>query len=97
VDEHIFPISSLDPWYGDILIYLQTLKFPQHLSRDDRWRIRYQAKNYLIIDNTLYHRGIDNILHRLLNHEDAESVLNDCHTETCGGHLYGLAISQKIL
>jgi hypothetical protein len=35
VDENIFLISSLDPWYGDILIYLQTLKLPQHISRDD--------------------------------------------------------------
>jgi hypothetical protein len=40
-DEHIFLISSSNPWYGDILIYLKTLKFPQHLSRDDRRRIRY--------------------------------------------------------
>jgi hypothetical protein len=36
VDEHIFLISSLEPWNGDILIYLQTLKLPQCLSRDDR-------------------------------------------------------------
>jgi hypothetical protein len=34
-DGHIFLISSLDPWYRDILIYLQTLKFSQDLSRDD--------------------------------------------------------------
>ena len=26
-DEHIFLISTSDPWYGDILIYLQTLKY----------------------------------------------------------------------
>ena len=32
VDEHIFLISMLDPWYGDIIIYLQTLKTPTHLS-----------------------------------------------------------------
>ena len=32
VDEHIFLISTLDPWYGDIIIYLQTLKTPTHLS-----------------------------------------------------------------
>jgi hypothetical protein len=31
-DEHIFLVSSSDPWYGDIVLYLQTLKFPQHLS-----------------------------------------------------------------
>ena len=36
VDEHIFLISTLDPWYGDIIIYLQTLKVPTYLSRDER-------------------------------------------------------------
>ena len=36
VDEHIFLISTLDPWYGDIIIYLQTLKVPTHLSQDER-------------------------------------------------------------
>ena len=35
VDEHIFLISTLDPWYGDIIIYLRTLKVPTHLSRDE--------------------------------------------------------------
>jgi hypothetical protein len=97
MDEHIFLISSLDPWYGDILIYLQTLKLPQHLSRDDRRRIRHQAKNYLIIGDTLYRRGVDNILHRCLTHEEVEVVLNDCHSGACGGHLSGLVTTQKIL
>jgi hypothetical protein len=32
LDEHIFLISLSDPWYGDILIYLQTLKFPPNYS-----------------------------------------------------------------
>ena len=36
VDEHIFLISNLDPWYGDIIVYLQMLKVPTHLSRDER-------------------------------------------------------------
>ena len=35
VDEHIFLISTLDPWYGDIIIYLQMLKVPTHLSWDE--------------------------------------------------------------
>ena len=35
VDEHIFLFSTLDPWYGDIIIYLQTLKVPTHLSWDE--------------------------------------------------------------
>jgi hypothetical protein len=39
MDVHILLMSSSDPWYGDILIYIKTMKIPQHLSRDDRWRI----------------------------------------------------------
>ena len=41
-DEYIFFISSSNPWYGDILIYLQTLKLSQHLSRtiDDVYVIK---------------------------------------------------------
>ena len=35
VNEHIFLISTLDPWYGDIIIYIQTLKVPTHLSWDE--------------------------------------------------------------
>ena len=36
VGEHIFLISTLEAWYGDIIVYLQMLKVPTHLSRDER-------------------------------------------------------------
>ena len=36
VDEHIFFISFMDPWYGYIIIYLRTMKFSFHISRDER-------------------------------------------------------------
>ena len=96
-DEHLFLISSSDPWYGDYLVYLQTLKLPSHLSSDERRRVRQNAKKYVIIGDTLYNRGIDCILRHCLTHEEAEKVLNDCHSGACGGHLSGLATAQKIL
>ena len=58
----MFLITSSDPWYGDILIYLQNLKFPTFASHDERQCIHHQAKNYLILDDTLYQRGADCIL-----------------------------------
>ena len=79
VDENIFLISTLDPWYKDIIIYLQTLKVPNHLSWDERQRLRHVSKNYLIADNTLYCNGVDSILRHCLTHEEDELVLNDCH------------------
>jgi hypothetical protein len=45
---------SLDLWYGDILVYLQTLKCPTFASHDEHRRICHQAKNYLILKYTLY-------------------------------------------
>jgi hypothetical protein len=96
-DEHIFLILFSDLWYGDIFIYLQTLKLPQHLSRDDRRCIHHQAKNYLITGDTLYRRWVDNILRRFLTHEEFESILNDCHSGACHGHLSELATTQNIL
>ena len=55
-DEHIFLISTSDPWYGNILIYLQTLKCPTSLSWQEQCKLLTHAKNYLIIEDTLYRR-----------------------------------------
>jgi hypothetical protein len=70
LDENVIHVDSFAEWYGDIVLYLQTLKFPQHLLRDDQRRVRYQANNYTIVGDTLYRQGIDNILHHFLTHEE---------------------------
>ena len=45
VDEHKFLISTAYPWYGDIIIYIQTLKVPPHLSWDESRILQHNAKN----------------------------------------------------
>ena len=97
VDEHIFLISTVDPWYGDNIIYLQTLKVPPHLSWDERWILWHNAKNYLIIGDTLYRLGVGCILRWCLTLDEAKTVLNDFHNGACGGHLSRIATTQKIL
>jgi hypothetical protein len=34
VNDHLFLIYSFDLWYGTIIIYLQTTKFPSNVSRE---------------------------------------------------------------
>ena len=51
----------------------------------------------VIIGDILYRRGVDSILRQCLTLKEVESVLNDCHSGACGGHLSGLAITPKIL
>jgi hypothetical protein len=93
----MFFIASSNPWYRDILVYLQTLKYPTSASHDERCRIHHQNKNYLILDDTLYRRGVDCILRQCLTHEETIIVLNDCHIGACGSHLSGLETTQNIL
>ena len=61
-DKTLFLINTYDPWYGDILLCLQTQRFHPNTSREERRRIRHHSHHYLIVDDTLYHRGIDTIL-----------------------------------
>ena len=61
-DEVLFLIRTIDPLYGDLIIYLQTHRFQPAISCDDHRRIRHHAKYYLILNDTLYRRGIDSIL-----------------------------------
>jgi hypothetical protein len=96
-DESLFLISTDDLWYGDIIIYLQTQTFWLALSSTERCHIRYQARQYIILGDTLYHRGIDSIFRRCLTFDEAEKALNDCHSGACGGHMSGYATAQKIL
>ena len=35
-DDFLFIISTDDPWYGDILLYLRTQNFAAHFNREDR-------------------------------------------------------------
>ena len=61
-DESLFLIRSTNPWYGDLILYLQTQKFHPDMSHDDCHRICHHAKYYLILNDTLYRHGIESIL-----------------------------------
>ena len=90
-DETIFLINTHDPWYGDIIMYLQTSTFRSKLTKDARRRIRHQSQPYRIMGDTLYRVGVDSVLRRCLTLEEAERVLNDCHSGAYGGHMSGYA------
>lgn len=60
-DESLFLISMSDPWYADIITYLQTQNFRPELSRTDLCHIRYQSQQYNIVGDTLYCHSVDSI------------------------------------
>eukprot|EP00253_Pinus_taeda_P017075 PITA_17075 len=74
-----------------------TSSFCPEISKDAHRRIRHQAQPYRIVGDTLYRLGVDSVLRRCLAFEEAERVLNDCHSGACGSHMSGYATAQKIL
>ena len=96
-DDFLFLMDSSEPWYGDILVYLQTQRFWPSATKDDRRCLRHLTQHYLIVGDALYHRGIDVVLRQCVIHEEAKLIMNDFHLGACGGHLSGLATAQKIL
>ena len=58
----LFLISTTEPWYGYLIIYLQTQIFQATLSHDNHHCIHHHAKYYLILNDTLYRRGIDSVI-----------------------------------
>lgn len=71
LNDYLFLIISLDPWYGNILVYLQTMQYPPNFSGKEQKWLRLHAKNYFIINNTLYRHGGYFILCRYLTGEES--------------------------
>ena len=69
-DKHLFLISSQDPWYGYLIVYLQNVKFPLVFSKDERKKLCHLARSYLIIGDTLYRHGVGLILRCCLTLEE---------------------------
>ena len=96
-DESVFLIGTLDPWYGDIIIYLQTQTFWPELLQSQRRTIHFQSQQYHIVGDTLYRHGANSVFRRYIILDEAENVLNDSHSRACVGHMSGYATAQKIL
>ena len=62
LDESLFLINTTDPWYIDIILYLNTLRYQPTTSRYEHRYIHHQAEIYIILNDTLYRRCVDSIL-----------------------------------
>jgi hypothetical protein len=96
LDEHLFLISSDDPWYMGIFlsIFIHKNSDP-HLSRDDHCHISpsFPLPPHRICP--LSQGGRHNSL-SCLTIEEEKKVLNDFHNNACGGHLSNMSTVKKV-
>ncbi|KAJ9535161.1 hypothetical protein OSB04_un001760 [Centaurea solstitialis] len=96
-DEHLFSISEDTPWYADIVNYLVSKTFPGTLSRNERGKIKREARFYMWDEPYLWKHCPDQVIRRCVPQWEFQSVLQFCHSEACGGHFGHKRTFRKVL
>ena len=97
LDEHLFAISVLFPWFADIANYLVSAQFPPHLSSKEKSKIVRKSAPFTWIGGNLFKLGPDQILRRCVREEEVFNILLTCHDGPCGGHFVAKKTTFKIL
>jgi hypothetical protein len=76
--------SGPDAWISEIQDYLKENVLPEdHVSAE---RIVRLAKQYMVVEGDLYHRGTNDILMRCITQEEGRELLMEIHGGECGSH-----------
>lgn len=84
-------------WYSTIAQFLLKLEVPPGLSSSQARTIKFKAAKYCIHENLLYKRDPSGILLRCLDKVQSMEVMQQFHSNMCGGHHYKKTAAHKIL
>ncbi|WMV51621.1 hypothetical protein MTR67_045006 [Solanum verrucosum] len=75
--------SDGEPWYLDIMNFLQTGKCPEHANGSQKRTIRCLASGFFFSGEILYKRTPDLNLLRCVDVKEAEKIMNEVHAGVC--------------
>ena len=98
-DEQLLAIADTQPvaWFADYVNYLVAKVIPLELSYLQKKRFSAQLKHYYWEEPILYKHCADQVIRRCVPKEEMGSILNHCHTLSCGGHFGGQRTTAKVL
>ncbi|KAM1242862.1 hypothetical protein ACFX2G_035170 [Malus domestica] len=96
-DEQLMSIEVSMPWYADLVNYLASKVIPSEFNKNQRDKLKHDARNYVWDDPYLWKYGSDQIIHRCVHDSEIHSILNFCHTYACGGHFGTQRSARKVL
>ncbi|CAN6576789.1 unnamed protein product [Malus baccata var. baccata] len=85
-DEQLMSIHVSEPWYADLVNFLVSKHIPSTLNRNQRDKLKKDARFYVWDDPYLWKFCPDQIVRRCVNESEFQSILTFCHSYTCGGH-----------
>ncbi|KAM1255937.1 hypothetical protein ACFX2G_030712 [Malus domestica] len=96
-DEQLMSIEVSMPWYADLVNYLASQVIPSEFNKNQRDKLKYDARNYVWDDPYLWKYCSDQIIRRCVHDSEIQSILNFCHTYACGGHFGTQRTARKVL
>ena len=98
-DEQLLAIADTQsvPWFADSVNYLVAKVIPPKLSYQQKKRFFAQLKHYYWEEPILYKHCADQVIWRCVPEKEMGSILNHCHTLSCGGHFGGQRTVAKVL
>ena len=97
LDEHLFSILVLSPWFVDIANYLVSAQFPPNLSSKEKRKIVRKRTPFTWIGSNLFKHALDQILRRCVGEEEVFDILFTCHNGHCGSHFVAKSTTFKVL
>ena len=89
-------LASCD-WYSAIVKFLLKLEIPIGLTQSQVRTIKLREAKYCINENLLYWRDPSGVFLRCLDKENSMEVMQQFHSNMCGGHHYWRTTTHKIL
>ena len=97
LDEHLFLLTTQNPWYADIANYLTIGRTPPHFFAKERRLLAEKSFNFSWISGFMVYTGLDQVTQRCLREDETYDILHACHDEPCGGHFSSKRTTMKIL
>ena len=89
--------TKLVPWFVDYVNYLVAKVIPPNFSYQQKKRFFAHLKHYFSEERILYKHCADQVIRRCVPEDEMGSILNHCHTLSCGGHFAGQRTTKKVL
>ena len=98
-DEKLFAIEDKKavPWFADYVNYLVAKVIPPEFNYQRKKRFFAHLKHYYWEEPILYRHCADQVIRRCVPEDEMHSILNHCHTLSCGGHFGGQRTAAKVL
>ncbi|CAN6718900.1 unnamed protein product [Malus baccata var. baccata] len=96
-DEQLMSIQVSEPWYADLVNFLVSKHIPSTLNRNQRDKLKKNARFYVWDDPYLWKFCLDQIVRHCVNESEFQSILTFCHSYACGGHFGTQHTALKVL